>query len=481
MGCSIKSLSRNPFFYQILSIIFAITKGLVSIKLLVLMGNVEYVVVTQIAVFAAMLYQVSIFSFDGPFVKSAINSLNSEIYSFGLNIVTYVSILFFLTIGLLVPEFYMFRMWGSEIGIIYVYFFMLYSTVYILSCRNLIYFQSQGDLISYAKYQLLQYSGQLLSIIIGFVYNSLELVLVMMIMFELLLLLIGVKYSRQIFYIRSVVKPLCWLRENFEMALALILSVLAIWLINNNGRLIIPHLGNLEQLTVYGVSMSIALLGGVFINPFCAILFPVLAKNDKIISKKNKTFIGLFVVSVITFLSTLFILFFSSELQLIISKAELFPGYIFYSLSACTFILLGNSRVYSLFFITNNSVRKSSGMYLLNASLTFFLCIALFQYFSVLAIPLSMLIGVVLSQIFYFNEIKYIYYENPYSRIRYSGSILNLFVIAALFSPLLFDNASFIFKLIVFIGVVFIYFTLILNVYHFRKLSEDFQTVFFKR
>lgn len=481
MGFNPVNLYRNPFFFQVINVFFAIIKGLVSIKLLVMMGDVEYIIVTQIAVFAVILYQISIFSFDGPFVKSAINSTNSAIYSYGLNIVTYIFILLFIIIGLIFPDFYLFRIFGGEVDISYIYYFIFYSIVYVMSCRNLIYFQAKGDLVSYSKYQLLQYSGQLISISIGFLSKSLIFLLSSMVIFELLLFLIGIRYSKQVFSIKSISKALVWLRTNLEMAVALILSVLAIWSINNSGRLIIPNLGNLEQLAIYGVSMSIALLGGVFINPFCSIFFPVFAKKDKVYSKESKSFIGLFIIGFITFIASFFIVNFSSELQFIVSKPELFPGYLFYSFSAYAFILLGNSRIYSLFFIINNKVRKSSGMYLLNAGTTLVACIFLFESLGILAFPLSMLIGVLLSQLFYFKEIRVLHSNNIYSKTRFSGTIINVFVISVILLPFYIGNTQFIFKVFIYILCVFLYVFLAFKLYYIQKLVTDFKAIFFKK
>ncbi len=444
------------------------------------MGNESYVVVTQILVFSVILYQLSILSFDGPFVKSSINNTHSYIYSNALNYVTYSSIFIFILIGTLFPNIYLSKLWGGSIEPFFVYFFVIYSVIYTLSCRNLIYFQSKNKLTHYSVYQLLQYIGQLLSVVIGFYFNSVIMVLSVMITFEFSLLIFGARFSKQFFWVYFEMQSYYWLRSNTYMALALVFSVLSIWAINNIGRLIIPNMGDLNQLAMYGVSMSIALLGGIFINPFCSLLFPVLAKKESFEQNKNNTFIGLLLVTITTYCCSYFILLFSPELQSLIAKPELYPSFFFYSLSALSLVLLGSSRIYSLYFIVNDRLSNATRIFIVNAVVTLFLSVCLFRPWGIIAIPFSMLMGIFISQLFFYKEINELICINKYVKQKMATFFVLMFFLITIGFPVYADAISFGSRVMIYFSTLIIFYFMFKKLFFLDKLVCDFKVLFLR-
>lgn len=345
---------------QIFVNIFGILKGILALKILTSQGGDNYAIISQYLIFSTLIVQYAIFNYDVPFISNLSNNKdNADAFGSVLKILIFNYLILFI-ITLLFSQGIAEFIWSKSIYTGYVKWIIVYSAI--LSLNHLAQVISNGNkkFKTTSLLQILQQIFQILALTLGMIGQSIYSVLVYLIVGEILVLMTAFKLVQRPKLNISIIKlKNSWIIENFKIAMPLLIGSIIIWIIMNGGRFAVVQISNLDELSKYAATFSIAILSGLLISPICAVFMPYFSIGDKNKEYSAVQYIisGSLVLLILSSLISIFLIFFGQFILKKISNLEIYVGDRFLMIICISQIIYGQVRLLILYLAVNGNAR----------------------------------------------------------------------------------------------------------------------------
>lgn len=402
-------MKAKAVFLQLLVMLVGMAKGFLTLKLLVGLGHEQYAMLSQFIVLSMFMTQLVMLNYDAPFVAKMVSEDNpSKAYS----AVMHLLIFNFAVVVCLVTVFdheVADVVWGSAKFFDYVYPLAVYIFLLSLNLVSLLCFQSRKRFDLYAYFQIAQHFLQLIAVALGVVFESMWLLIILLMFGEFLLYVYGVLGAgRPKFIPSAIASSFEWLKENGKVARPLFFSFLMIWLLSNGGRFFMVHGRGLEELAAYAATLSIAVLAGIFINPVCSVFFPYFCKQrDSGETDSEKWLaIGQHVLVVVGGLISICLMGLAKFIIGLLASPQLFAGQIFVFFICAGQLFYGQARLTSLYLAVNGNPGAGQRGFLVGALVFLITAVVLVRDFGAQGVALAMMLGMLMAKIFLWKSLS---------------------------------------------------------------------------
>ncbi|TSD54711.1 lipopolysaccharide biosynthesis protein [Variovorax sp. KBS0712] len=340
--------------------LFALVKGILSLKLMTKLGHENYAMLAQFMVFATFGVQLAVLSFDAPLVSSIATKNNQKIARMSFLLLLAINISLLILAGSFFSKEISLSVWGDGGYAEYVRYLIIYIFALTLNHFFLVNYQGQKRFKAYGTVQITQQLMQLSAISIGVVMGSPIVLMVSLIVVEFALWVVLWFFYEGPFLTRVSVKELMiWLSRSAKIATPLFVAFLLIWALTNGARLALVHFGGLEKLAPFAATFSLCVLAGVVINPICAIFFPYFSKPSGE-SKKNKDALvsAQLALAFLTTLSSIFIIVVCEKFLSFLVGEKLYAGDFFVFCICGAQVAYAQARIAMLYLSVNDKPKR---------------------------------------------------------------------------------------------------------------------------
>lgn len=263
---------------QLLTLLVAVLKGVVSLTLLSQQGPQFYATLSQFLVLATFLGSVLSLQLDAATVRFAAAGqlalarvLSGNLLCVGLVGGVLIGLMLLLG-GQLSPWVFGHPGWRGPMVLAAISSLL---TALLLICASSL--QALAQFRPLAVLQISQYLGQIAAIAWSVRYGHEVRVMQALVVADalMLLLFLGVLLRRH-----GLARPdLAYLRQALPFALPLLISFFLTWLIHASGRFVLVQVQGLSAVAPYAATFTMAALTGLLTPPFVNVLYPLLARQ----------------------------------------------------------------------------------------------------------------------------------------------------------------------------------------------------------